>query len=185
VFVAYYGLGLGLAEAVRHSEAVQRAGRTLNVAMAVVVAILAVLNVRDGIICARGRMGDMLLQLPGGLKAAIHRVIRLQVRQTWMALAAFAAGAVVSVLEMACTGQVYLPTIYYILRQDPVAVRPNVYLLVYNVAFIVPLVVVFGLAYTGVRSERVAAWFQRHAAAVKFATAAVFVAMLVLLVKQV
>jgi HEAT repeat protein len=184
VFVAYYGLGLGLAEAVRHSEIVQRAGRTLNMAMAVAVAILAVLNVRDGIICAQGRMGEMLLQLPGGLKAAIHRVIRLQVRQAWMALAAFGAGAVVSVLEMACTGQVYLPTIYYILRQDPAAVGPNVYLLVYNVAFIVPLVVVFALAYSGVRSERVAAWLQRHAAAVKFATAALFVAMLVLLVKQ-
>lgn len=185
VFVAYYGLGLGLAEVVKHSEAVRRAGKWLNIAMAVVVAVLAVLNVRDGILCARGRMKDMLLQLPGSLKAAIHSVIRHQVRQSWMVLAAFAAGLAVSVLEMACTGQVYLPTIYYILQQDPTAVRANAYLLIYNVAFIVPLIVVFGLAYTGVRSERVALWLEKHAATVKFATAALFVAMLVLLLRQV
>jgi cytochrome c biogenesis protein CcdA/HEAT repeat protein len=184
VFVAYYGLGLGLAEIVKHSELVRRAGRGLNIVMAVIVAVLAVLNVRDGILCARGRMGEMFLQLPGGLKAAIHRVIRHQVRQTWMVLAAFVAGLVVSVLELACTGQVYLPTIYYILQQNPTAVRANAYLLVYNLAFIVPLCVVFGLAYSGVRSERVALWLEKHAAFVKFATAALFVAMLVLLVRQ-
>jgi cytochrome c biogenesis protein CcdA len=129
-------------------------------------------------------MGEMLLQLPGGLKAAIHRVIRYQVRQAWMVMAAFAAGLVVSVLELACTGQVYLPTIYYILQQDPTAVRANAYLLIYNLAFIVPLCVVFGLAYSGVRSERVALWLEKHAALVKFATAALFAAMLVLLVRQ-
>lgn len=181
VFVAYYGLGLGLAEIVKHSALVQRAGRWLNYGMAGVVGVLAVLNIRDGILCARGRMGEMLLQLPGGLKAAIHRVIRYQVRQAWMVVAAFAAGLVVSVLEMACTGQVYLPTIYYILKDDPAAVRANAYLLVYNVAFVVPLCVVFGLAYSGVRSERVALWLESHAATVKFATAALFVAMLVLI----
>ena len=56
------------------------------------------------------------------------------------------------------------------------------YLLLYNVAFVVPLAVVFAGAYGGLRSERLTGWLRRRAALVKFATAALFTALLALLV---
>jgi cytochrome c biogenesis protein CcdA len=43
------------------------------------------------------------------------------------------------------------------------------YLLVYNVAFILPLFVVFLLAYAGVRSEQLRTWLKSHLAATKVA----------------
>jgi hypothetical protein len=49
------------------------------------------------------------------------------------------------------------------------------YLLLYNLAFILPLIVVFGLAYFGTTSERLGVFIHRRTAAVKLATALLFV----------
>jgi cytochrome c biogenesis protein CcdA len=181
VFATYYALGLGFTEAVKHSLLIQRAGRVLDAVMAVILGVLVVLNVRDGVLCLAGRMDRMTLQLPGLLKSAIHSVIRRQVRQSYVVLAALVAGVTVSLLELACTGQVYAPTVLYMLRQDPSAAMAHLFLFGYNVAFIVPLVAVFALAYGGVTSARMSGWLRRHAAWVKFATAALFAAMLALM----
>ena len=48
------------------------------------------------------------------------------------------------------------------------------WLLLYNVCFILPLVAVFVLLMVGVTSERLTALYQRHLAATKFVTAALF-----------
>jgi cytochrome c biogenesis protein CcdA len=181
VFATYYALGFGFAEAIKRSLLIQRAGHALDVAMAAVLVLLVVLNARDGVLCLGGRMSEMSLQLPGVLKSAIHAAIRRQVRQSHMVLAASIAGVVVSLLELACTGQVYAPTVMYVLRQDPSAAKAHVLLFCYNLAFVVPLVVVFALAFGGVTSARMSGWLRRHAAAVKFATAGLFAVMLVLI----
>jgi spore maturation protein SpmA len=44
----------------------------------------------------------------------------------------------------------------------------------YNVLFVVPLMVVFAVTYFGIKSERLTAVFQTHAGAVKLVTAALF-----------
>ena len=96
--------------------------------------------------------------------------------------AAFLAGVAISLLELACTGQVYGPTLLYVMKAGLSRRGVVAYLLLYNVAFVVPLAVVFGGAYGGLRSERLTGWLRRRAALVKFATAALFTALLVLLV---
>jgi hypothetical protein len=56
------------------------------------------------------------------------------------------------------------------------------YLALYNMAFIVPLLVVFAGAYGGLRSERLTEWLEQRAALVKFATAVLFAALFALFV---
>jgi hypothetical protein len=51
------------------------------------------------------------------------------------------------------------------------------WLLVYNIAFVAPLVVIFALAWSGMKSEVLAAWQKRHTALVRFATCVVFLAL--------
>ncbi|MEI7902723.1 MAG: HEAT repeat domain-containing protein, partial [bacterium] len=106
IFLAYFLLGLGLVEIVVRLSLLRRFGLTLNWVMAAFVAGVALLSVWDGVQCLRGRMGDMVLQLPGVLKARIHEVVRLSTRHRHFVAAAFAAGLVIAVLELACTGQV-------------------------------------------------------------------------------
>jgi hypothetical protein len=47
-------------------------------------------------------------------------------------------------------------------------------LVVYNLAFIVPLVLVFLVVYFGVSSDRIGAWFAQRTAATKVIMGAVF-----------
>jgi cytochrome c biogenesis protein CcdA len=79
----------------------------------------------------------------------------------------------VSFFELACTGQVYFPTIVYVLRvKGEGAALP--YLLLYNLGFVVPLLSVFAVCYWGVSSTAVTAFFQRGAGYVKLALAVLF-----------
>ena len=175
VFAAYFLVGLGLAEALTRISGMRIAGLVLNYVLAVFALIIAVLSFRDAQLAARGELSEMTLQLPGMLKDQIRGVIRKGSKATRFVVAAFLAGLVISLLELACTGQVYLPTIQYMLKAgDGSAVR---HLLVYNTAFIVPLVIVFTLAFFGLRSDALIAFQKKHTATVKVLTGILFVAL--------
>jgi hypothetical protein len=133
-----------------------------------------VLSIRDGILCLMGRMKEMTLQLPALLKAQIHKVIREGTRHTRFVVAAFVVGVLISVLELACTGQVYLPTILFVLETSSAKADAISRLAIYNFAFVSPLVVIFALAYGGMRSDALVKFMQKHVALVKFATAILF-----------
>ena len=53
--------------------------------------------------------------------------------------------------------------------------RKKDYLVLYNLAFILPLAVVFGLAYVGTTSEQLSVFARRHTATVKLGTVVLFV----------
>jgi cytochrome c biogenesis protein CcdA len=93
---------------------------------------------------------------------------------------AFGVGALISVLELACTGQVYLPTILYMLKNGQESAIG--YLAVYNLAFVFPLSVVFGLAYFGMTSERLVGILKKNAAWVKFGLGLLFLTLGVFLI---
>ena len=79
-------------------------------------------------------------------------------------------GFLVSIFEFACTGQVYLPLLAYLtrVRQQTTAL---LLLGLYNLCFIVPLLVVFGASYLGVGSQRITTLFQKRMGAIKLALA--------------
>ncbi|HOW97287.1 MAG TPA: HEAT repeat domain-containing protein [Kiritimatiellia bacterium] len=174
VFVAYYAMGLGLVEIVSRLGVLRRFSLVVNLLLAAFTLLIAILSVRDGIRCLRGRLADITLQLPGFLKDRIHTVIREGARHARFVAAAFVAGLVVSVLELACTGQVYAPTILFMLKTGEERFAAMGYLLAYNAAFVAPLFVVFALAVFGLRSDALIRFMNRHAAGVKFATAGLF-----------
>jgi len=78
------------------------------------------------------------------------------------------------VVELACTGQVYLPTIIFVLGLPDWRARATLALVVYNLMFILPLVAVFLLVYFGTTSQQLTGWMQRRAAAVKLGMAVLF-----------
>jgi cytochrome c biogenesis protein CcdA len=182
VFLAYFVLGLGLAEIIARLMVLKRIGLAINWAMAGLVLVLLILNLRDGVLCLQGRLNETVLQLPGFLKDRIHTTIRHGARQAKYVLAAFAMGVVISFLELACTGQVYLPTIGYMLKMKGPSTGIVWLLLLYNVAFIVPLLIIFIATYFGMTAERLTHILQKHAAAVKFATAILFLILLIMFI---
>ncbi|MFD0895226.1 HEAT repeat domain-containing protein [Luteolibacter ambystomatis] len=172
VFLAYLAAGLLLYRvlATLH-ERFSGIQTWLNVIFAALALLAAVLSFRDAMRARGGRLDEMTLQLPGFLKDRIRGVIRTGARARRFVIAAFVAGVVVSFLELACTGQVYAPIVYQIQQGQLDAVAM---LVLYNLAFIVPLVVIFLLAYGGLRSDALIAFQKKHTFTVKLALAVLF-----------
>ncbi len=125
---------------------------------------------------------DSLLQLPGFLKKKINLVIGAGLRDKKKSLLklsviSFGVGFLVSLLEAVCTGQVYLPTIVFILKNTNLRLRATFYLLLYNLMFIVPLVVVFFLALLGVSSDKFNQFLKKHIGKIKILMAILFIAL--------
>src|SRR5690606_15626916 len=133
---------------------------------------VAVASFRDARLARAGRLAEMSLQLPGFLKERIRSVVRSGAKSRRFVAAAFLSGIAISVLELACTGQVYLPTIVYAMKSG--YDRAVWFLLLYNIAFITPLVLVFVLAWKGMRSETLLRFQQRRTALVKTALGFLF-----------
>jgi HEAT repeat protein/cytochrome c biogenesis protein CcdA/glutaredoxin len=172
VFLSYLLVGFGLAQVLAKISGLRVAGLILNYVLAAFALIVALLSFRDAQLAARGDFGEMTLQLPGMLKEQIRGVIRTGARASHFVIAAFLAGVVISLLELACTGQVYLPTILYMLRSGHTgAVR---HLVLYNLAFVTPLIIVFVFAWAGLRSESLIRLQKKHTALVKILTGLLF-----------
>ena len=174
VFLAYFSIGLvfhGLVEWLSEQTGFHWIRTGMTWLFAGFALLVAILSLRDGIRASRGNLQDMTLQLPGFLKTRIRGVIRKGARSRSFVIAAFLSGIVISFLELACTGQVYAPIVFKIQQGSLDAVR---YLLFYNLAFITPLVIIFLLAYRGMTSATLIKFQEKHTATVKFATAALF-----------
>jgi cytochrome c biogenesis protein CcdA len=175
VFIAYLAAGLLLHQVLDTlNDRFAGIQRWLNLAFGLLALLAAWLSFRDALRARAGRLGEMTLQLPGVLKDRIRSVIRSGARARRFVIAAFISGLVISLLELACTGQVYAPIIYQIQKGRLDAV---LWLVIYNLAFITPLVVIFLLAYGGLRSETLVNFQKRHTFAVKLALALLFLAL--------
>ncbi|MBC7228170.1 MAG: hypothetical protein H5T61_13235 [Thermoflexales bacterium] len=180
VFLAYLTVGLGLYKVLDFlGSALTAAGRWLYGLTALFCLVLAVLSFRDYLKARQGRIEEMTLQLPDRLKKQARAVVRRGQRMSAYILGAFVTGLLVSLLELACTGQLYLPTIIFVLSVPALRARAVAYLVLYNLAFILPLGVVFVLTYFGTTSMQLGLFLQKRTATVKLGTALVFLALAV------
>jgi cytochrome c biogenesis protein CcdA len=173
IFLTYLLVGLGLSRVAETVDALGLAPWLYGI-IAALCLTLAILSLRDYLKARRGEVTDMTLRLPMNLRRWINRVIRESAQARAFVLIAFLTGIVISLIELACTGQVYLPTIVYVMGDANLRVQAILYLVLYNLAFIVPLVVVFILAFFGTTSEQLGQFLNKRTATVKLMTVVVF-----------
>lgn len=179
VFLAYFLIGFGLFNAFRVGGRLRSFRLALNVTVSAVTAAFCALTVRDILALRAGRTAGVALRLPDGLRTAINAAIRRGTGGAAFVAGVFVSGVVVSVLELACTGQVYFPAISIMLQADA-SRRGIASLALYNLAFISPLLVILGLSLLGMRQEALRSFFSRHIAASKAAQALLFATLAVL-----
>lgn len=177
VFIAYLAAGLGLYQLVSRATWFFALSKWFYLAIGIFAGVIAVLSVRDAWHARHGDLGDMTLQLPERNKDMIHRLIRDQARTGFVATSAFLVAFPVSLFEFMCTGQTYLPTIVLIFSQSVLKQRAALLLVIYNLLFVLPLVLITVIAELGVTSDHLVTWLKRNAAPVKAATAMLFVAL--------
>jgi cytochrome c biogenesis protein CcdA/glutaredoxin len=175
VFLTYLLVGVGLLKIVQSLSFFTALGRWVYLLTALLCLALAVFTFRDFFKAREGQTGDMTLKLPLSIRRRINKVIRENAQTRAFVAMAFLTGFVVSLLELACTGQVYLPTIVYVMSRPELAAQAFLYLLLYCLMFILPLVVVFVLSYFGTGSEQLGQFINRHTSTVKFITGLLFV----------
>lgn len=171
VFLTYFLVGLGFLGAVKRVAHIEILSKIIFGGTAVLCWVFGILSISDYFKARAGNTSEMVLQLPAFLKRRIHATIREKARSRGLVAGALVAGFTVSILEFACTGQVYLPTITYMASRKAEALG---YLLLYNLLFIFPLLAVFGAVYFGVSSRAVANIMESRVGTVKLVLAAVF-----------
>ena len=176
VFTSYLLFGVGLSFVVDYLNRFIIVKRIFYWAFALVGLILAILHLRDALRYRRsGNAADMEM----GLNAQTHRKIHDKIHRWaeltgWLALpATVLLGVVVSAMEFACTGQIYLPIIIAI-NSAGFNLRAMIFLLLYNFIFILPLLAVTVLAYFGIGAKSLAAFARNHVFATKALMALLF-----------
>lgn len=154
-FLTYFAIGFGLLSVLDSLAGIGVLQRIVEGTMLLVLGVLAVLSFGDAWRYARtGRADAVMLKLPERGQRLVRRVVRSQFRRRNLVAGGFVAGAVVTAVESVCTGQVYVPTLVYLLRVRQATGPALGYLVLYNLMFLVPLVIAFGLAYAGLETER-------------------------------
>ena len=178
VFIAYILAGVGLMAGFRQLSGFPMITKGIYLVIGVFAFVLGIISFYDYILYRRGEAAKMKLQLPMALKKKIHGIIRIQTRSPKAGfIGTFALGFVIAATEVVCTGQVYLPTIGYIMKVPELRMHAFLNLILYNIMFIIPLVGIFVAAFFGVTSERMARVTKEHTGTVKLLTAILFIAL--------
>ncbi len=177
VFVVYFLIGLGFLKFLTALSAVRLIGQVIYIAGGGFALLLGGLSLYDFLKSRRGDVKDMILKLPAPIRKRMHTVIIKEEgsrRTHHFIIATVITGFMVSILELACTGQVYLPTIVYVAGEQSLRLKAIFYLIVYNLMFILPLLVVFMIAFLGASSAKLNDWSKKSVPVVKFLTAILF-----------
>lgn len=167
VFLTYFLLGLGTLSFMNYLNQFSGIAKCVYLLAATMTFVLSGLSLYDAVKAKQGKTKEIMLQLPHTFKLRIHKVIREQTRSSGVITGAFVIGFVISALELVCTGQVYLPTLTFVVGIDGMRTHAIAYLLLYNLMFIVPLFVVFGCIYYGTTSLQLGGVLQKHLVALK------------------
>ncbi len=174
VFLTYFFIGLGFFKFIESMANIELLAKIIFGGTAALCMVFGMLSIYDYFKARSGKTADMALQLPKFLKRRIHKTIREKAKMKSIIAGALVAGFMVSIFERACTGQVYLPTIAFMVGLEGYKTRAILYLLLYNICFIIPLLVVFGVVYFGVSSHSIARIMEAKVGMVKLVLAGVF-----------
>jgi len=191
VFLTYLLLGLGMFGFFYSLKGFWQLRKVFNLGIGVFSLALGCLALYDFIKFKKtGKTEDLFLQLPNSVKNKIHQVIGMHYRKTkspeskekrvsvfMLVFTALSTGFIVSILEAVCTGQVYLPTITFVLKATKLKLEAFGYLLLYNLMFITPLFIIFLFSLAGVTSEQFSTLLRRNLLTTKILMAILFLSL--------
>lgn len=188
VFLTYLCIGLGVFNFLYRFRGFWAITHLLNITIGLASILFGIFAVYDFIKFKKtGSTEQLILQLPKAVKERIHKVVGFFYRKSSqekqqnsspglgkLLASAFISGFLVSLLEAVCTGQVYLPTIAFVLKASSFKLQALGYLLLYNVMFIVPLITIFVFALMGTTSTQFSGFIKKHLGLIKIFMAVLF-----------
>lgn len=181
-FIAYVGIGLGIFRFILLFSGYHIIRNIVEYLLCAVLMFLAFYSFRDAWMFKHTQNPKMVvLQLPHKIKQQIHNIMRSGLKYRYLLPGVFVIGVFVTILESVCSGQVYLPTLVLLAREGSETGLWISLLLLYNVMFIMPLIVLFVLATKGVSMFNFIELSKRNVILGKCLMGVLFVAMALLL----
>lgn len=175
VFMVNFLVGLGAFRAIQRMEGFRVMADGIYWLIALGAVALGVFSVKDAIAYRREARGEaMVLKVLEATRDRMHTFMREHVHGRFVFVGCFLSGAVIAMLEMVCTGQIYLPTIMVIARDPVMRTQGLGYLALYNIMFIAPLLVVLALMLAGVKWQQFLSMSRRSVVTVKLLLAILF-----------
>jgi len=170
VFLAYLLIGMGLLKLLT-SHLLVSIYNWIFTSMGVLAFSICGISLLDFYYAKKKETRKIKLQLPLSFKKISHSLIRTVSAKNLPIV--FGIGILMSIIEFPCSGQVYLPTITLI--GNPLSsLRPFLFLLLYNLMFILPLIVIVVLSILWTSSERISSFVSKYLPATKLLTAILF-----------
>jgi glutaredoxin len=182
VFVTYLLIGLGAFKFLRVLSGFSFLRHILYLVAACAALVFGVFSLYDYYKVRKDKIKELKLQLPKAVKNRIYKVIRERTGIGNILIAALTVGFLISVLELACTGQMYLPTITFVAGASGLRSRAILLLVIYNIMFVLPLVIVFLLSFYGTTSQKLSRIMMKHLGKTKALTSVLFFCLGILLI---
>jgi len=168
VFATYLLLGIGAFKMLSFLSTYRWVSLAVRWSAVALAGGVGLYSFRDAFVYRKtGKAGDIKLQLPKVVKLRIHKVISGRLSTGGLVTGALVTGFLVTLLEAVCTGQVYLPTIILMTRHEGLKLTGWLYLILYNVLFVLPLLIVMVLAFFGLRWDKLAKTTQKNLTLIK------------------
>lgn len=151
--------------------------------MSITMCLVALsLNTID--ILNHNKSGEVKNQMSDKVKFKLTNLMRKSIFSKYAVLAAAVVGFLIGVVELSCTGQIYLPTLVYMISNSDKIFSFTIMLILYNIMFVIPLVIVTIIASLVKNTEKFKGDIMGNNHIIKIISNILFVVILVLLIRQ-
>ena len=183
-FIAYLLVGVGFMKTVYALSVFPFFAKALYPFFTLATLALFIISLFDYRKMSQARFREVTLQLPPKIKAVAHRIIRSKYFLKALPVYGFVTGFGIALIEFLCTGQVYLPTIVYIIGIPEARASGLFYLILYNLFFILPLVGTFLVVYLTFSADSIRLFVERHLKLTKLMLAMFFLLITIFMAYQ-
>jgi cytochrome c biogenesis protein CcdA len=165
VFITYTVIGLGLLGGITAILSTIEVKNYFNMFLSMIILFFAALNLIDYFRIKKNK--PVFLKLSAFQKHLIKKNIFSRIYRSikknnffYIALSLIILGFFVTIIELTCTGQIYLPFIIFLTKNNNFV--GYLYLILYNFIFILPLIILFMLSYYGKKIRVITIFLENH-----------------------
>ncbi|UDQ98407.1 hypothetical protein AAEX28_15710 [Lentisphaerota bacterium WC36G] len=162
-FITYTLMGLGIFNFLYELSYFKLIQYILKYTIIVVLMYFAFSSFKDALKLKKlGYVPGETCNLPLSLIGKIRNSIQKGVTTKFLIGGALFSGMTVTIFESVCTGQVYIPVLAYLIKNNLSRYTATGYILIYNLACVLPLVLIFLLVYKGLKFSIIENFFTKN-----------------------
>lgn len=184
-FISNLAIGLGLftiLKTISGSTAIMVSVYVVSIILCIIVVYLNTIDIINGF--KKNDITGFKNQLSTETKFKISEIFRKAVSTKFIVPAAFIAGVIIAAMEFSCTGQVYIPTITYMINAE-LSISYILMLVLYNIMFVLPLILVVLLLLLIKEPEDIKGRVLKYSHIIKIIANIFFMIMIVIMVTKI